>query len=76
VKTEPVLSAKEAKAAGYSALTLPYQTPRETKALEAVLSDLRRGRIDACIVECGIGSFEVWRKYRIGTPGANHPTGN
>ena len=55
------LSAVEAKAAGYQALTHRYRLPKERRMLEGVLADMRRGNVSYVLVKDRLG-FSVWRK--------------
>jgi len=55
-----MIDAATAEGAGYRALTIGYQLPREKPMLDNVLADLRRGRIKHCLVETH-GSVAVWR---------------
>lgn len=51
----------EASAAGYRAVTGPYQLPQEQRMLEGVLADMRRGRVDHVLVKMRRG-VAVWRR--------------
>ena len=55
------ISEKDAESLGYRALTTGYNLPHEQWMLENVLSDMRRGNIDAVTVETESGT-EVWRR--------------
>jgi len=56
------MNVREARAAGYRALTNPYQLPGEQRMLDNVLADLRRGKIAHVLVKRP-GGVTVWRRY-------------
>ena len=60
-----VMKLKEAKAAGYRALTNPYQLPGEQQMLDNVCADLRRGKIGHVLVKRP-GGVAVWRRQGSG----------
>ncbi len=55
------LDAPMAESLGYRPLTNGYG-PSERGMLARVIHDMRRGRIDFCLVPICQGFFEVWRK--------------
>ena len=42
---------------GYAAMTRPYNLPSEQWMLENILADMKRGKIEAIVID-----NEVWRK--------------
>jgi hypothetical protein len=52
---------KEARAAGYCAMTAAYHLPAEQWMLDAVVNDMRRGKVDHVLVRVWNG-VEVWRR--------------
>jgi len=52
---------KEAKSNGYRPLTIEYRIPAENRMLDAVLSDMAAGNVDAILVKRPYG-VEVWRR--------------
>lgn len=56
-----VITAAEATAQGYKALTTAYDSEFETKALNKVMADMDRGKIDYVLVGGGY-RVAVWRK--------------
>ena len=57
----------EAAARGYFALTTGFHIS-EAALLEAVLGNLRRGKIPFILVTVGHGVLEVWRLGRVQMP--------
>ena len=60
-------TAEEAGARGYFALTTGFHIS-ESALLEAVLDNLRRGKIPFILVTVGHGLREVWRLGRVQAP--------
>lgn len=54
------LDEKTATASGYRALTIGYRLPQEQHMLDAVVADMRRGKIAHCLVK-GRDGVAVWR---------------
>ena len=63
MKNMPVMDSKSAKLAGYKPLTIGYKLPQQLSLLDRVLKDMRRGRINHCLVEEDDG-VAVWRSLR------------
>jgi len=61
------MTAAEAEAAGFKALTTPF-APNEGKLLAGVIRDIKRGRIPYLLVEVGPGQTEVWRQGGVERP--------
>jgi hypothetical protein len=63
MNTEPnkLMGRREAKMNGFFPLTIAYTIPREQTMMNRVLSDMRRSKIDCCIVITDEGQ-EVWRR--------------
>jgi hypothetical protein len=57
------MNRREAKAAGYRALTSRYELPREQWMLDAVLADMRRAKVNHVVVRDRLG-LSVWRSAR------------
>jgi hypothetical protein len=55
------MTARQARAGGYKALTGRYELPEEEALLERVLADMKRGRIRHVLVKEGRG-VAVWRR--------------
>ena len=55
------MNRKEARAAGYRALTGNYHLPEEQGMLDAVVADMRRGNIGYVLVKDRLG-VAVWRR--------------
>ena len=69
------MNRKEARAAGYRALTCRYRLPEEQGMLDAVVADMRRGNIGYVQVKDRLG-VSVWRKGRAAMNGtARNPAG-
>ena len=62
--------AAAAEAAGYHPVTIGYQLPQEQRLLHNVLADMRRGKINHCLVQLNTG-IAVWRSSRAGAACTN-----
>ena len=62
------MTASEAAAAGYRALTSPFHRRNEAALLAAVVSDMERGKIQFALIEESRGCVSVWRKNWIALP--------
>ena len=62
-----MISPQEAAARGFTALTTHFHDS-EAALLEAVLDNLRRGKIPFILVTVGHGLREVWRLGRVESP--------
>ena len=51
------MTREQATKLGYVSMTVPYNLPAEQWMLENILADMKRGKIDAVVIDC-----EVWRK--------------
>ncbi|MBI5386781.1 MAG: hypothetical protein HZA90_19085 [Verrucomicrobia bacterium] len=58
------MNTRTAKTAGYRALTVPYQVPKEQAMLDHVLEDMRRGNISHVLVKNRRG-LAVWRRGHV-----------
>ena len=61
MKTINTMNTRTAKAAGYRALTVPYQVPKQQAMLDHVLEDMRHGNISHVLVKNRQG-LAVWRR--------------
>ena len=57
-----IITPKEAKEAGYRAMTNPYELPKEADMLQNVVRDMVRGKADYALVAVAEYAVEVWRK--------------
>jgi len=62
------MTASDAAAQGFRALTTAYQLPAEQRLMDAVKRDLERGRIAYQVIEETPGHFAVWRKGWVELP--------
>lgn len=62
------MTAADAAAQGYHALTTAYQLPAEQRLMDAVKRDLERGRIAYQVIEETPGHFAVWRRGWVELP--------
>ena len=62
-----MITPQEAAARGFTALTTGFHIS-EAALLEAVLGNLRRGKIPFILVTVGHGVREVWRLGRVQMP--------
>jgi hypothetical protein len=60
-------SRKDAKAAGYRALTSGYRLPEQQWMLDGVLADMRRAKVDHVVVRDRRGA-SVWRRAPLRSP--------
>jgi hypothetical protein len=57
-----IITPKQAKEAGYRAMTQPYVLPQEAWMLQGVIADMARAKADYALVEVKVEQVEVWRK--------------
>ena len=62
------MTADEATAAGFRALTSPFHRRNEAALLAGVVADMVRGGIEHQLIEEAPGRFSVWRKGWIDLP--------
>ena len=62
------MTADEATAAGFRALTSPFHRRNEAALLAAVVADMVRGGIEHQLIEESRGHVSVWRKNWIALP--------
>jgi hypothetical protein len=62
------MTAAEAAAAGFRALTSPFHRKTEAALLAAVVADMERGGIVHELIEDGPGRVSVWRKGWVEMP--------
>jgi hypothetical protein len=62
------MTAAEAAAAGFRALTSPFHRRNEAAPLAAVIADMERGGIVHELIETAPGRVEVWRKNWVEMP--------
>lgn len=62
------MTAEQATAAGFRALTSPFHRRNEAALLASVVADMRRGGIVHELIEESRGHVSVWRKNWIELP--------
>lgn len=67
------MTAATAAAEGFRPLTAPYFVKKESAMLNAVVEDLKRGRIPFVLVEVAPGRVEIWRRNWISGEAGNEP---